>query len=596
MQTGSEFHQNSAGSIRHQPDIAYHQDRKHLSTQQWDDNGKKSDVNQDDDFDQYVDDDVGYDVGDDFDDDDDDDGIVVDCDDDRDSLMDLDFSTSLLSGHSGDFQDRKHDFPTSSLQELFSMTQSVTSSSCDVTNLVTSSIQSHPDLNDSGIVTTVGESPQNPFLPQTSSKQTDSAGSLFALLSSDQRIQAKIPKCTGCDHHIFDRYILKVQDKPWHSQCLKCNDCGRQLTDKCFSRGSYVYCKEDFFKRFGTKCSGCELAIPPTQVVRRAQDNVYHLECFRCFMCSEQLGTGDQFYLLDDSRLVCKKDYEHAKSRDLDMDNGIKRPRTTITAKQLETLKIAYNQSPKPARHVREQLSSDTGLDMRVVQVWFQNRRAKEKRLKKDTGRQRWGELFRSGAPSSGPHCRPNPDSPPSGGKRRVGGHSNRKRPSSSPGGTRIAIPIPSSIQSPGRAPTNGQIESNFIASEHNAPPHDGIMMGESPCFAPGEVPYPQQSSNHAYLSPGSIPDMGGFPNLTRNYDYVDGPQILGPGMAPIMKPPTNNAIPNYYVTSPQMHHNQHQKNDCDVISESSGHSNLSDLSSSPRSWLGELDHVTHFQ
>lgn len=46
-----------------------------------------------------------------------------------------------------------------------------------------------------------------------------------------------------------------------------------------------------------------------------------------------------------------------------------KRPRTTITAKQLETLKSAYNTSPKPARHVREQLSSETGLDMRVVQV-----------------------------------------------------------------------------------------------------------------------------------------------------------------------------------------------------------------------------------
>jgi hypothetical protein len=58
----------------------------------------------------------------------------------------------------------------------------------------------------------------------------------------------------------------------------------------------------------------------------------------------------------------------------LDGDQPNKRPRTTITAKQLETLKSAYNSSPKPARHVREQLSQDTGLDMRVVQVWFQNR------------------------------------------------------------------------------------------------------------------------------------------------------------------------------------------------------------------------------
>ena len=52
-------------------------------------------------------------------------------------------------------------------------------------------------------------------------------------------------------------------------------------------------------------------------------------------------------------------------------------------------LKQAYNNSSKPPRHIREQLAAETNLDMRVVQVWFQNRRAKEKRLKKDAGR-RW--------------------------------------------------------------------------------------------------------------------------------------------------------------------------------------------------------------
>ena len=54
---------------------------------------------------------------------------------------------------------------------------------------------------------------------------------------------------------------------------------------------------------------------------------------------------------------------------EFDLDSANKRPRTTITAKQLEALKRAYNESPKPAQHVREQLSSETGLDMRVVQV-----------------------------------------------------------------------------------------------------------------------------------------------------------------------------------------------------------------------------------
>ena len=68
-------------------------------------------------------------------------------------------------------------------------------------------------------------------------------------------------------------------------------------------------------RRFGTKCAGCHQPIPPTQVVRRVQDNAYHLQCFACFICQRQLSTGDEFYLMDDRKLVCKADYEAAKAR-----------------------------------------------------------------------------------------------------------------------------------------------------------------------------------------------------------------------------------------------------------------------------------------
>ena len=55
----------------------------------------------------------------------------------------------------------------------------------------------------------------------------------------------------------------------------------------------------------------------------------------------------------------------------MDVDgNNSKRPRTSISSQQLDTLKSAYSLSNKPARHVREKLSKDTGLDLRVVQVF----------------------------------------------------------------------------------------------------------------------------------------------------------------------------------------------------------------------------------
>lgn len=54
-----------------------------------------------------------------------------------------------------------------------------------------------------------------------------------------------------------------------------------------------------------------------------------------------------------------------------DGNSGSKRrgPRTTIKAKQLEILKTAFSQTPKPTRHIREQLAKETGLPMRVIQV-----------------------------------------------------------------------------------------------------------------------------------------------------------------------------------------------------------------------------------
>ncbi len=59
---------------------------------------------------------------------------------------------------------------------------------------------------------------------------------------------AAIPKCAGCTEPILDRFILKVLERPWHSRCLKCADCQVHLSDKCFSKGDKVYCKDDFFR------------------------------------------------------------------------------------------------------------------------------------------------------------------------------------------------------------------------------------------------------------------------------------------------------------------------------------------------------------
>ncbi|XP_048853776.1 LIM/homeobox protein Lhx1-like [Brienomyrus brachyistius] len=235
-------------------------------------------------------------------------------------------------------------------------------------------------------------------------------------------------QCAGCERPIMDRFLLNVLDRHWHIQCVQCCDCQCNLTEKCFSREGKLYCKNDFFRRFGTKCAGCGHGISPSDLVRRARSSVFHLSCFTCILCSKQLSTGEELYVVDENKFVCKDDYLNGGSekdtnlpsvttssdpslspdsqdaqddgKDVDVGplsdkeaastepeepslSGKRRgPRTTIKAKQLETLKAAFASTPKPTRHIREQLAQETGLNMRVIQVWFQNRRSKERRMK----------------------------------------------------------------------------------------------------------------------------------------------------------------------------------------------------------------------
>ncbi|NXJ73353.1 LHX1 protein, partial [Trogon melanurus] len=254
--------------------------------------------------------------------------------------------------------------------------------------------------------------------------------------------------CAGCKRPILDRFLLNVLDRAWHVKCVQCCECKCNLTEKCFSREGKLYCKNDFFRCFGTKCAGCAQGISPSDLVRRARSKVFHLNCFTCMMCNKQLSTGEELYIIDENKFVCKEDYlnnsntakenslhsattgsdpslspdsqdpsqddakdsesanvsdkETGSNENDDQNLGAKRrgPRTTIKAKQLETLKAAFAATPKPTRHIREQLAQETGLNMRVIQV------PQPPRPSRDTGhgrRRRPGECGGTEGPAAAP-------------------------------------------------------------------------------------------------------------------------------------------------------------------------------------------------
>ncbi|KPP65379.1 LIM/homeobox protein Lhx5-like [Scleropages formosus] len=196
--------------------------------------------------------------------------------------------------------------------------------------------------------------------------------------------------CAGCERPILDRFLLNVLDRAWHVKCVQCCDCKCNLTEKCFSRDGKLYCKNDFFRGVPPLLLATDHCPSPgaSRKIRQQPPPLEKGTREPVSSCTDRSLSPD----LQDPTHEDPKETDNSMSSDKETNNneneeqsaGQKRrgPRTTIKAKQLETLKAAFAATPKPTRHIREQLAQETGLNMRVIQVWFQNRRSKERRMK----------------------------------------------------------------------------------------------------------------------------------------------------------------------------------------------------------------------
>uniref|UniRef100_A0A1I7YMH3 LIM/homeobox protein Lhx9-like n=1 Tax=Steinernema glaseri TaxID=37863 RepID=A0A1I7YMH3_9BILA len=238
--------------------------------------------------------------------------------------------------------------------------------------------------------------------------------------------------CTGCRCPIVDRYFLMVGESEalcWHQECLKCSVCETSLQafGSCFLRDGMVYCRQDYSERFAKQCDRCSLFLDLNDMVMRARGRVYHVECFICSVCQLPLQPGHMFALGEEGSLFCQNHYEpllafrpsvepsiyesptlvpslttppKCKSSrrpkkeetlsdadtELNEDESSsggsrsKRMRTSFKHHQLRTMKNYFHLNHNPDAKDLHSLAQKTGLTKRVLQVWFQNARAKYRR------------------------------------------------------------------------------------------------------------------------------------------------------------------------------------------------------------------------
>ncbi|XP_034388412.1 filamin-binding LIM protein 1 [Cyclopterus lumpus] len=100
--------------------------------------------------------------------------------------------------------------------------------------------------------------------------------------------QASLELCWACGEVIAD-HVIRALERAYHLSCFTCATCKQQIGEKAFAQGEVgeVYCLQDYYRKYAPKCYACNKLIIP----KEDGTDSYNVECLghsyheNCYRC-----------------------------------------------------------------------------------------------------------------------------------------------------------------------------------------------------------------------------------------------------------------------------------------------------------------------
>uniref|UniRef100_A0A5S6QAE7 Homeobox domain-containing protein n=1 Tax=Trichuris muris TaxID=70415 RepID=A0A5S6QAE7_TRIMR len=243
-------------------------------------------------------------------------------------------------------------------------------------------------------------------------------------------------KCGKCGKTFEKKdYVMRAKNNLYHTDCFKCTICMSPLLpgDQFALRNSTLYCKADYelAERNGLRINAEELLEPYTDsqsveihqgalqaaaaaAKRQVRESLILADVAQNFLnvnqsTSSKVGAGGTATVganlrsiggpvagagrtqggaaeattsssVNNHPMTSSPQPSTSQRREKRDKPKTTRVRTVLNEKQLHTLRTCYAANPRPDALMKEQLVEMTGLSPRVIRVWFQNKRCKDKK------------------------------------------------------------------------------------------------------------------------------------------------------------------------------------------------------------------------